>query len=90
LWQSAGIRVARLGNYHGEFQFLGRLSSAPDRIQLWQVDAWRAEWPEGVLLMTYRPGMLPAGFLPPMERFQHRGRMLGIWQASAMFAATPP
>jgi len=82
-WQERGIAVARVGTYRGEYQFLGRLTTAPDAIRLEQIVEWSRLHPSGMVLMTFSPRRpAPPWMGPPDEDLPHRGVRLGVWRAA--------
>jgi hypothetical protein len=86
--EAAGQPWAFIGNYQGEFQFLGRLPRVPVEFEsparAW---AWLRQHPQGLVVaeMTHRQQV---GRPPPTWTFPYRGEYLGIWTRVALNA--PP
>jgi 4-amino-4-deoxy-L-arabinose transferase-like glycosyltransferase len=86
-WQDRGIAVGRVGSYRGEYQFLGRLTTAPETVAVNDIAAWARQHPTGMLLMTFSPKRpAPAWMGAPDEILPHRGVRLGLWQATRVLA----
>jgi 4-amino-4-deoxy-L-arabinose transferase-like glycosyltransferase len=58
--QDADRPIAYLGNYHGEFQFLGRLQQPLAEIETTDIDAWLRNHPRGWLVMQLPRSAVPA------------------------------
>jgi len=82
--EAAGQLWAFIGNYHGEFQFLGRLPRVPVEFEsptrAW---AWLRQHPQGLVVaeMTHRQQV---GRPPPTWIYPYRGEYLGIWTVEAL------
>lgn len=82
--EAAGQPWAFIGNYQGEFQFLGRLPRAPVEFEsparAW---AWLRAHPQGLVVaeMTHRQQV---GRPPPTWIFPYRGEYVGIWTTTAL------
>ncbi|HEX3135654.1 MAG TPA: glycosyltransferase family 39 protein [Planctomycetota bacterium] len=86
-WQDHGIAVARIGSYRGEYQFLGRLTTAPETVDVDQIIVWARQHSDGMLLMTFSPKRsAPTWMGTPEEVLPHRGVHLGLWQAAHVVA----
>lgn len=85
-WQEAGRPLAHVGKYHGQFQFLGRLTE-PVTVIMGDGEArqWLAENPNG-RIVTYRSEE-PDREGPDLV-FRFRGRWLIVWDATKA-AANP-
>ncbi|MGH6891077.1 MAG: ArnT family glycosyltransferase [Dongiaceae bacterium] len=82
--QEAGLAVAVFANYRGEFDFAGRLETAPQPLRTRaEAAAWAAAHPAGALVTYFdgSPLRLPA---LPMFRGVARDRWVAIWPASAV------
>ena len=81
-WQDQGRPVAYIGKYHGEFQFLGRLSQPVVALQ--KMDdgkTWAAANPTGMVIATLRKNDLNA--LPaPVSVQPYRGKVMAFWDAA--------
>jgi 4-amino-4-deoxy-L-arabinose transferase-like glycosyltransferase len=80
--QAAGRSVAHFSKYHGQYQFLGRLSR-PIRVIDWphEMLAWADQNPDGVAVVySYRPLVHPSA----QPEFRHRfgGRQVYVWRAA--------
>ena len=74
-WQRAGTHLAYVGKYHGQFNFLGRLSETIATVGLQAPDLkdWLAENPEGRLI--YIRAELPV-MTTPVHVQPYRGQYL--------------
>lgn len=82
--QDAGLAVAVYANYRGEFDFAGRLQTAPQPLgSRSEAARWAAAHPAGALVTYFdgSPLRLPA---LPMFRGVARDRWVAIWPASAI------
>ncbi len=77
-----GRPVAYAGDYHGEYQFLGRLEKPLKEIDYAAIPAWLAANPSGWVVARYREEHLDSAPKPVYAQ-QKRGRMVVIWDASA-------
>ncbi len=75
--QQQGIPVAYLGKYHGQFNFVGRLTEPIAILDNDELDEWVARHPAGrVIVLTRRP----LGAAPNLElETAYRGATLQIW-----------
>ena len=81
-WQDEGRPVAYVGKYHGEFQFLGRLSQPLTTLQsLKDGQAWAQQNRTGVVIATMRQKDIPAS-PAPMRVQPYRGKYLVMWDAA--------
>lgn len=69
--QKEGTPLAHEGKYHGQFQFLGRLTNSPESVEQHQISAWFDKHPEGRVVAYFRkpPEEIPADFI---QRFYGR------------------
>lgn len=77
-WQRAGHRLANFGKYHGQFNFLGRLTAPIDLIDETDAAAWIAAHPDGKIVSYYREP--PAS--GPQQVAPFRGKWVAIWNAA--------
>ena len=88
--QDAGLTVAVFSNYRGEFDFAGRLETAPQPLRS-RVEAarWAGAHKAGVVVTYFdgSPLRLPA---LPMFRGVARDRWVAIWPASAIEGPDSP
>lgn len=81
-WQDESRPVAYIGKYHGEFQFLGRLTQPLATMQsLTEGKIWAKANPAGVLIATMRKGDIPAEPTPVFIQ-PYRGKYLVMWNAA--------
>jgi len=82
-YQDQGRPVAYIGKYHGEFQFLGKLTQPLIPVhKLKDGRAWAKDHPNGVVVMALRESTVSA--LPtPLYRQAYRGQVLLMWDAGA-------
>ena len=88
--QDAGLAVAVFSPYRGEFDFAGRLETAPQPLPTREEAArWAAAHPAGALVTYFdgSPLRLPA---LPMFRGVARDRWVAIWPASAIEGPDSP
>lgn len=88
--QDAGLSIGVLGDYRGEFDFAGRLETAPVPLATRAAAAsWAAENPRGVVVTYFdgSPLRLPA---LPVFRGVARDRWVAIWPSSAVTGADSP
>lgn len=52
--QQEGTPLAHEGKYHGQFQFLGRLTSPPETVDPRQIAAWFDQHPEGRVIAYFQ------------------------------------
>jgi hypothetical protein len=81
-WQDQGRKVAYVGKYHGEFQFLGRLTQpVVSLVTMEEGRAWAQANPGGVVVATLRQSEIPSSPLPIVQQ-PYRGKVLVMWNAS--------
>lgn len=83
LAQDAGRPVAFAGDYHGEYQFLGRLAKPLPEIEYRDIPAWFAANPSGLMVARYREERLAVGPKPVYTQ-PKRGRIMVIWDKAAL------
>lgn len=81
--QEQGRPVAYAGDYHGEYQWLGRLQHPLPEIKYADIGAWFANNPEGWVVARYREDRLRTG-PKPLYAQQKRGRIMVIWDRGAL------
>lgn len=82
VWQDEGRPVAYIGKYHGEFQFLGRLTQPLSTMQtLSEGKAWASTHPTGLIIATMRKDDIPAS-PAPISMQPYRGKYLVMWNAA--------
>ncbi len=84
-WQLAGINLAYVGKYHGQFNFLGRLSEAIATVGLQAPDLrdWLAKNPQGRLI--YIRAELP-DLTTPIHVQPYRGQYLIVLDTAQVLA----
>jgi 4-amino-4-deoxy-L-arabinose transferase-like glycosyltransferase len=81
--QDAGATIGFFGNYHGEFNFVGRLPNVIDELDEGELAAWSAAHPGAkVVVFTYQ---LPASARPEFQQ-PFRSGILSVWDATAIVA----
>ncbi len=76
--------VAHVGHYHGQYQFLGRLSRPLEEIEAESVADWAREHPTGKIVLYEARGWTPRqGRAPELVR-PYRGRTVVVWSAGAL------
>ena len=83
--QDGGRRVAYVGGYHGQFQFLGRLDTPIDAVEPREVGDWLAGNPGGAVVALYR-GRVPRDGEGALYVRPFRGRIMAIWSYAAAAA----
>lgn len=86
--QNAGREVAMVGDYHGQFGFLGRLK-APLRILASPEEAllWCKDHPSGILVTVCKRDRTLPGDLPFVQPY--RAKLLALWPAAEAAARAP-
>lgn len=81
-WQDQGRKVAYVGKYHGEFQFLGRLTQPVVSLETMEEGrVWAQANPAGVVVATLGRSEIPSSPLPIVQQ-PYRGKVLVMWNAS--------
>jgi hypothetical protein len=86
--ERSGHPIASIGDYHGQFHFLGRLVHPIEVVSQAKAASWLAGHPGGALIAAYR-GSPPRGLPAPDSARLFRGGMLGLWLAPTAVAAAP-
>jgi hypothetical protein len=78
--QKDGVAVAHEGKYHGQYQFLGRLTDSPEVVDRDNIKAWFDEHPEGRVITYFKviPRQIKIDFT---QKFY--GRFVGILDREA-------
>lgn len=86
LAEARGRPVAYLGDYHGQFHFLGRLEKPFAELQPGELAGWFAERPDGLVITLHDD---PAAVDLSAADLVHpdRGRTLAIWSRGEIDAA---
>lgn len=80
-YQDEGRPVAYVGKYHGEFQFMGRITQPFATMRtLEEGHAWAKSNRNGIVVSTLREGDVPASPLPLYIQ-PYRGKVLVMWDA---------
>lgn len=80
-WQDEGRPVLYVGKYHGEFQFLGRLTQPLHNIEdMRDVPAWAKSHPTGVVVATRSPREITK-YPDPIQILPKRAKILVMWNA---------
>ena len=81
-FQDENRPVAYVGKYHGEFQFLGRLTQPLISMQtINEGKAWAQANPTGIVIATMRKGDIPSE-PAPLSVQPYRGKYLVMWDAA--------
>lgn len=81
-YQDAGRPVAYIGKYHGEFQFLGRLTEPLIVMQTLEEGLeWAKSHANGVVIRTLRKKDIPPS-PKPIRTQPYRGKVLVMWNAA--------
>ena len=81
--EADGHPIANVGDYHGQYEFSGRLTKPLDVITLDDAATWAKAHPDG-LIIGY-PTNDPAHALPPpLFAHPYRGRYVAIWTAGSV------
>jgi 4-amino-4-deoxy-L-arabinose transferase-like glycosyltransferase len=75
--------IANVADYHGQYNFAGRLTKPIDAIHQDDALAWANAHPDGVLVV-YRQDDPATYTVPPLFSHRYRGRFVVIWPASAV------
>lgn len=83
--QKAGVPLVHEGEYHGDFQFIGRLTQPLDTTRgPAAIQQWISAHPNGYVVGRFVPGK---ALLPPDKAEvidDYRGRKLALWKASSL------
>lgn len=81
-WQSDGKKIAFIGKYHGEFQFLGRLQTPLNLVaSMGEAINWVGENPNSIVIAVVRQSEIVAD---PIAFFPYRGKYMVMWEARAL------
>lgn len=83
--QKDGYRLANFGKYHGQYNFLGRLSETIETTGSGEVEQWLKENPKSKIISSHYIIKDPSG---PDLVLPFRGQFIAIWDA-AKVAADP-
>lgn len=81
--QDAGHPIANYGKYHGQYNFLGRLTVPLDEVEDDTLPAWLAAHPDGKVVSYHKRKPAPGG--PELVR-AFRGRWIAVWDAAVLRA----
>lgn len=81
--QDAGRPIAYVGDYHGQYQFVGRLSRPLQEIEHNRMLEWLDANPSGWVVARHREEHLDTTAKPVYAQ-QERGRIVAIWDAAAV------
>jgi 4-amino-4-deoxy-L-arabinose transferase-like glycosyltransferase len=80
--QTAGQAIAHHGKYHGQYQFVGRLSRPLDVIpRADELLAWAKQHPDGSVVV-YSPRPLTHPSARPQAAQKFRGRFVSVWRGA--------
>ena len=83
--QRAGLPVAHAGNYHDQYQFLGRLQQPLTELAPGQVGDWANRHPEGRVVVYYDPRRAPDTGQAVFAQ-AYRGRAVALWSGAVLRA----
>ncbi len=83
--QQAGLPIAHVGKYNGQFQFLGRLAQPLDLIGPETIESWAISHPDGRIVVYYRKWHAEqAGHAEYAQAY--RGLGVVLWSCAALRA----
>jgi 4-amino-4-deoxy-L-arabinose transferase-like glycosyltransferase len=85
--EATGVPVAYVGNYHGQFQFLGRLRRPLQELTTGQAESWLRLHPDGRLVAERRhipPNRTVFEFVQP-----YRDDFLAVWSSASAARVVP-
>jgi 4-amino-4-deoxy-L-arabinose transferase-like glycosyltransferase len=83
--QQAGLPIAHVGKYNGQFQFLGRLRQPLDLIEPESIESWANSHPDGRIVVYYRKWHAEqAGHAEYAQAY--RGLGVVLWSCAALRA----
>ncbi len=83
--QQAGLPIAHVGHYDGQYQFLGRLRQPLELIEPNMIVRWANSHPKGRLVVYYHKWS--AGLAEYAEYAQaYRGQAVALWSSAALRA----
>lgn len=81
--EAAGHPIANINDYHGQYEFAGRLTKPIDVINREDAAAWAKAHPDG-LIIAYPENDPSTTLPPPIFSHPYRGRFVAIWTAQAV------
>ena len=87
--QADGHPIANVGDYHGQYEFAGRLTKPIDVIDADQAVAWATAHPDGMVITYPENDPAHAGVEPPLYAHAYRGRYVAVWPADAVTTGGP-
>jgi 4-amino-4-deoxy-L-arabinose transferase-like glycosyltransferase len=87
--QTDGHPIANVGDYHGQYEFTGRLTKPIDVINADDVAAWAAAHRDGLIVTYPENDPAHATVEPPLYAHRYRGRYVAVWPAEAAIAQNP-
>ncbi len=78
-WERQGFKLAHSNKYHGQFNFMGRLTTTFDIVGQQEAKDWAIANPKGKVVSYHKE--LPKGLTPDyVQRF--RGKYIAVWDSS--------
>jgi 4-amino-4-deoxy-L-arabinose transferase-like glycosyltransferase len=75
--QDQGVELSYVGKYHGQFNFIGRLTESPESVNFLQMNRWFEQHPQGrVIMLFYRDRQLGDSQTEYIQTY--RGGSMGI------------
>jgi 4-amino-4-deoxy-L-arabinose transferase-like glycosyltransferase len=87
--QADGHPIANVGDYHGQYEFAGRLTKPIDVIDADQAIAWATAHRDGLVITYPENDPAHAGVEPPLYTHAYRGRYVAVWPAESIIAGGP-
>jgi hypothetical protein len=84
--EADGHPIANVGDYHGQYEFAGRLTKPLDVIDADAAVAWATAHRDGLVITYPENDPVHATVEPPLYAHPYRGRYVAIWPAEAVVA----
>lgn len=88
--QEAGVPLANVGKYHGQYQFIGRLERSIEQTQVGELKAWFDAHPDGrVIFYPEKDRDMPLGTGQADYEQPYLGIRVGIYSREALLPPSP-
>jgi hypothetical protein len=77
--EQSGVALGNVGDYHGQYNFIGRLKRSPEQLTEEQVQAWFAQYPQGRVVVYL--DKFDLGDIQPEYHQLYRGISLAVMDA---------
>jgi 4-amino-4-deoxy-L-arabinose transferase-like glycosyltransferase len=84
--QADGHPIANVGDYHGQYEFAGRLTKPIDVIDADAAVAWATAHRDGLIVTYPESDPMHAPVEPPLYAHPYRGRYVAVWPAEGVIA----